>query len=79
LVLAYGQDVTGASIEPEMAEMAKNSSGSRSVINALNYLSRYGWELLNVTSAQLNINGNGASSSHSIDSETRYLLRRRSQ
>jgi len=79
LVLDYGQEVIGAPIEPEMAGMAKNISGSRSVIDALSYLSRHGWELLNVTNAQSNINGNSTYSSHCIDSETRYLLRRRSQ
>ena len=79
LALDYGQEVKGAPIEPEMAEMAKNINGSRSVIDALNYLSRHGWELLNVTNAPSNISGDGTYSNHSIDLETRYLLRRRSQ
>ncbi len=77
LALDYGQSAPGALAEPEMAEMAKNISSSRSVIDALNYLSRHGWELLNVTNVQSTIDGSGTSNYHNIDSETRYLLRRR--
>jgi hypothetical protein len=74
LQLDYGQQVKGAPADPEMAEMAKNISGSTSVIDALNYLSRHGWELLTVTNVPSDASG---STSRYIDSETRYLHRRR--
>ncbi|RZK87869.1 MAG: hypothetical protein EOO62_38525 [Hymenobacter sp.] len=74
LLLDYGQRVKDAPAEPEMAEIAKNISGSTSVIDALNYLSRHGWELLSVTNVPYEISG---TSSQFLISETRYLLRRR--
>ena len=74
LTLDYGQGVEGAIAEPEMAEMATNIRGSTSAIDALNYLARHGWELLSVT----NVPSEGSSpATRYIDSETRYLHRRR--
>jgi hypothetical protein len=73
LSLDYGQNVKGAVVEPEMVDMAKNISGSSSVIDALNYLARHGWELLNVTNVPGDASG---TTSRYIDSETRYLHRR---
>jgi hypothetical protein len=74
LTLDYGQTVKGAPAEPEMAEMAKNIDGSTSVIDALNYLSRHGWELLTVTNVPSQTTG---TSGQYITSESRYLHRRR--
>ena len=74
LSLDYGQGVRGATPEPDMAEMAKNISGSTSVIDALNYLARHGWELLSVTNVPSDASG---TTSRFISSETRYLHRRR--
>jgi len=74
LSLDYGQGVKGAAPEPEMAEMAKNITGSTSVIDALNYLARHGWELLTVTNVPSDASG---TTTRYIDSETRYLHRRR--
>ena len=74
LGLDYGQGVKGALAEPEMAEMAKNINGSTSVVDALNDLSRHGWELLTVTNVPSDASG---TSTQYITSETRYLHRRR--
>ncbi|WP_460583503.1 hypothetical protein [Hymenobacter arcticus] len=74
LALDYGQAVKGAVAEPEMAEMAKNINGSTSVVDALNYLARHGWELLSTTNVPGDASG---STSQYISSETRYLHRRR--
>lgn len=61
-----------------MAEMAKSIQASRSIIDVLNYLSRHGWELFNVTTVQTDGHKSSLDASNSyIDSETRYLLRRR--
>ena len=76
LQLDYGQAAPGAVADPEMAEMAKNIGGSRSVIDVLNYLSRHGWELLNVNTVQTRGRKSSLDAYTSyIDSETRYLLR----
>lgn len=75
LELDYGQGVKGAPVEPEMSEMAKNISHSTSVIDALNYLSRHGWELLHV--ANVASDASGGTGTQYITSETRYLHRRR--
>lgn len=75
LSLDYGQGVKGAPADPEMAEMAKNIRGSTSVIDALNYLSRHGWELLNVTNVASD--ASGGTGTQYITSQTRYLHRRR--
>lgn len=73
LLLDYGQGVKGTIAEPEMVKMANNIRGSTSVIDALNYLAKHGWELLSVT----NVPSEGSSATiRCIDSETRYLHRR---
>ncbi|AMR26764.1 hypothetical protein A0257_06330 [Hymenobacter psoromatis] len=79
LALDYGQGAPGALPDPEMAEMATNIRGSRSVIDALNYLTRHGWELVQVTTVPSETTGSGTDYRHYVSSETRYLLRRRSQ
>ena len=71
LALDYGQDVKGAPVEPEMT---KNIRRSSSVIDALNYLSRHGWELLDVTNVPSDLS---SPVSRHISSETHYLHRRR--
>jgi len=77
LQLDYGQAAPGAAQDPEMAEIATKIGGSRFIIDGLNYLSQHGWELLNVTTVPCT-STNSNSSRRVIDSETRYLLRRRS-
>lgn len=73
LYLDYGQGAPGAVADPEMAEMTQNTSKSQSIIDILNYLSRHQWELFTVT----NVPGRISSGSNYVDSQTRYLLRRR--
>ncbi|MGI4871681.1 MAG: hypothetical protein ACRYFX_10935 [Janthinobacterium lividum] len=78
LQLDYGQAAPGAVADPEMAEMASNISKSHSIIDVLNYLSRHGWELLNVNTVQAKASTSSLNSSSTyIESETHYLLRRR--
>ena len=77
LQLDYGQAAPGAAPDSEMAEIATKIGGSRFIIDGLNYLSQHGWELLNVTTVPCT-STNSNSSRRVIDSETRYLLRRRS-
>lgn len=78
LQLDYGQAAPGAVADPEMAEMATHIKASRDVIDVLNYLARHGWELLNVTTLQTDGHKSSLDAYTSyVDSETRYLLRRR--
>lgn len=74
--LDYGQGAPNAAADPEMAEMAKNISQSNSVIDILNYLSRHRWELFTVTPVQTRQLSQGSGGGY-VDSETRYILRRR--
>jgi hypothetical protein len=71
IYLDYGQDAPGAVADPEMAEMAQNISKSTFIIDVLNYLSRHQWEVFAVTNVP------SSTTSTFIDSQTRYLLRRR--
>ncbi|MVN76068.1 hypothetical protein GO988_07000 [Hymenobacter sp. HMF4947] len=76
--LDYGQSAPGAVADPEMAEMAKSIRASHSIIDVLNYLGRHGWELFNVTTVQTQGRRSSLDNATSyVDSETRYLLRRR--
>ena len=75
--LDYGQAAPGAVVDPEMTEMAKNIRASRSIIDVLNYLGRHGWELFNVTTVQTQGRRSSLDNTSYLDSETRYLLRRR--
>jgi hypothetical protein len=78
LQLDYGQSAPGAVADQEMAEMAKNIRASASVIDVLNYLSRHNWELINVTTVQTQTQKSSIDLTTAyVESETRYLLRRR--
>ncbi|RZK28272.1 MAG: hypothetical protein EOO63_11645 [Hymenobacter sp.] len=78
LQLDYGQGAPGAVADPELADMAKNIRASASVIDALNYLSRHNWEFVNVTTVQTQLRKSSLDDATSyVESETRYLLRRR--
>ncbi|MVN78103.1 hypothetical protein GO988_17375 [Hymenobacter sp. HMF4947] len=78
LQLDYGQSAPGAIADLEMTEMAQNIRASHSVIDVLNYLARHGWELFNVTTVQTQGRRSSLDNTTSyVDSETRYLLRRR--
>lgn len=78
LRLDYGQAAPNAVADPEMAEMAQNIRASTSVIDVLNYLSRHNWELVNVTTVQTQTRRSSLdAATNYVESETRYLLRRR--